>query len=196
MARHKLTDSKIKNLTKPGIYGDGDGLYVRVQSTGRRSWIVHLARFGTRREIGLGPYGGGRAWNVTLAAARAKANEARGIIGAGGDPKTDLAERKAAAKSVTFGHLADEYIATMKPKWRGAKTVAAWERFANNYAKTIRKVPIDKLSTEDVVRVLRPLWHDKPETATKVRERMKLVLDNAKARGLRIGEIRPSGKGT
>ncbi|ORE88184.1 integrase family protein [Aurantimonas sp. 22II-16-19i] len=106
-----------------------------------------------------------------------------------------MAERKAAVRVITFGQVADEYIATMRPKWRGAKTVAAWERFAGSYVTSIRMVPIDKLTTEDVLRVLRPLWHDKPETATKVRERTKLVLDHAKARGLRSGENPAQWKG-
>src|SRR5690606_32498275 len=107
-------------------------LYLRVQPSGSRSWVFVWRRFGTRREIGLGRYGSG-AGHVSLAAARAKAEEARQIIGAGGDPKVDLSERKAAARAVTFGQVADEYIEAMKPKWRGAKTLAAWERFANSY---------------------------------------------------------------
>lgn len=187
MARHKLTDSKIRGLINPGVYGDGDGLYLRVQRSGSRSWVFIWRRFGTRREIGLGPYGSG-AGHVSLAAARTKAEEARNIVGAGGDPKTDMAERKAAVKSVTFGKIADEYIETMKTKWRGGKTLPRWERFAQVHAKSIRGVPIDKVSTDDVVRILRPLWHAKPETATKVRECAKLVLDHAKARGLRDGD--------
>lgn len=193
MARHKLTDSKIRSLTA-GIHSDGDGLYIRVQPSGTRSWCFIWRRYGARREIGLGPYGSG-ARHVSLATARAKAEEARAIIGAGGDPKTDMAERKAAAAIVTFGKVADEYIATMKPKWRGRSTLAAWERFAQTYASAIRKVPVDKLSTDDVVRVLRPLWHDKIETATKVRERIKLVCDHAKARGLRSGDNPAAWKG-
>ncbi len=195
MARHKLADSKVKGLNKPGIYSDGDGLYIRVQPTGRKSWVFIWRRFGARREIGLGPYGAGHSWHVTLAAARAKAEEAREIIGAGGDPKTDMAERKAAARTATFGQVSDEYIEAMKPKWRGAKTVAAWERFATGYVKAIRRAPVDKITTEDVLRVLRPLWHEKPETATKVRERLKIVLDHAKARGLRNGDNPAQWKG-
>lgn len=194
MARHKLTDGKIRTLTKPGIYGDGDGLYLRVQPGGTRSWCFIWRRYGARREIGLGPYGAG-ARHVSLATARAKAEEAREIIGAGGDPKFDMAERKAAVAVVTFGKVADEYIETMKSKWRGRSTLAAWERFAQGYATSIRRVPVDSLSTDDVVRVLRPLWHDKIETATKVRERIKLVLDHAKARGLRSGDNPAQWKG-
>ncbi|PRH86910.1 integrase [Labrys okinawensis] len=187
MARHKLKDLGIRALTEPGIYGDGDGLYLRVQTGGRRSWVFIWKRFGIRREIGLGPYGSGTG-AVSLAAARAKAEEAREIVGRGGDPKIEMAERQAAKRVATFGQITEEYIETMKPKWRGDKTVAAWERFSKTYTDKIRKVPIDKVSTEDVLSVLRPFWHDKPETATKVRERIKLVLDHGKARGLRQGD--------
>ena len=132
---------------------------------------------------------------MSLAAARVKAEEARAIIGSGGDPKTDMAERKAAAQSMSFGKIADEYIETMKPKWRGAKTVAAWERFATAYVKAIRKAPVEAITTEDVLRVLRPMWQEKPETASKVRERIKIVLDHAKARGLRSGDNPAQWKG-
>lgn len=193
MARHKLTDSKVKALSEPGIYGDGGGLYLRVRP-GSKAWKFIWKRYGIRREIGLGPYGSG-AGHISLATARAKAEEARNIVGAGGDPKTDMAERKATARVVTFGTVADEYIETMKPKWRGAKTLPRWERFASTYAKGIRAVPIDRVATDDVVRVLRPLWHDKRETATKVREALKLVLDHAKARGLRSGDNPAQWKG-
>jgi integrase len=194
MARHKLTDSKIRTLTKAGIYGDGDGLYLRVQPSGRRSWVFIWKRFGTRREIGLGSYDAGTR-RVSLATARVKAEEAREIVGAGGDPKTDMAERKAAVAVVTFGKVADEYIETMKAKWRGKATLAGWQRFAKSYVNSIRNVPVDKLSTDDVVRVLRPIWHGKIETATKVRERIKIVLDHAKARGLRCGDNPAEWKG-
>lgn len=192
MARHKLSDSKVRSLTLPGVYGDGDGLYLRIQKTGGKSWVFIYRRFGVRREIGLGAYGSG-AGHVSLAAARVKAEEARAIVGAGGDPKTDMAERRSAGAN--FGTIADEYIATMQSKWRGGKTLAAWDRFANNYAKSLRATPVDKVSTEDVVRVLRPLWREKQETASKVRERIKLVLDHAKARGLRNGDNPAQWKG-
>lgn len=187
MARHKLSDSRVKALTKSGIYGDGDGLYLRLQPSGSRSWVFIWRRFGARREIGLGPYGAG-AGHVSLPTARAKAEEARNIVGAGGDPKTDMAERKAAVRSATFGQIADEYIDAMKSKWRGSKTLPRWQRFAKLHAKSIRGVPIDRVSTDDVLRVLRPLWHAKPETASKAREGIKLVLDHAKARMLRNGD--------
>lgn len=186
MARHKLTDSKLKGLDRPGIYGDGDGLYLRVQPSGSRSWVFVWKRFGTRREIGLGPYGNG-ASHVGLAAARRKAQEAREIVGAGGDPKTEMTERKAARRAVTFGTVADEYVSAMQSKWRD-KTLARWERIAAVYAKGMRRVPVDAVTVDDVVRVLAPLWTAKPETGDKVRQAIKQILDHAKARGLRTGD--------
>ncbi len=194
MARHKLSDSKVKSISKPGIHGDGDGLYLRVQRSGSRSWVFVWRRYGIRREIGLGPYGSG-AGHVSLAAARTKAQECREIIGAGGDPKTDLAERKAAVKVASFGQVADEYIEAMKPKWKSDKTLAKWQRFADVHAKDVRKVPIEAFSTEDVLKIIRPLWADKPETAGNIRECAKLVLDHAKARGLRTGDNPAEWKG-
>ena len=186
MARHKLTHSKIKSLAKPGVYGDGDGLYIRVQPSGRKSWLFIWRRFGVRREIGLGPFEGG-ARHVSLTAARAKADEAREIVGAGGDPKADMAERKSAT-TATFGTIFGEYIAAMRPKWRNDRTADTWETFAKTYAKPLHKIPVHKVSTDDVVRVLRPIWLSKAETATKAQRRIKAVLDHAKARGLRSGD--------
>ncbi|QVQ38421.1 integrase arm-type DNA-binding domain-containing protein [Pseudochrobactrum algeriensis] len=194
MARHKLTDSKVKAITKVGVHGDGDGLYLRVQASGSRSWVFIWRRFGTRREIGLGPYGSGSG-HVSLASARVKAQEARDIVGRGGDPKIELSERQSAIKQMTFGQIADEFVDTMKPKWKSHKSLQRWERFTKTYAKPIRKVPIEKISTDDILRVLKPLWHEKPESSAKFREALKLVLDHAKARNLRAGENPAEWKG-
>ncbi len=148
MGRHKLTDTQVKRVAEAGVYGDGEGLYLRVWTGGTKSWIFVWKRYGIRREIGLGRYGSGTG-HVTLAAARRKAEEARSIIGAGGNPRTDMADRKRVS---TFGEIADEYIQTMTPKWRSDKTVAHWKRFTENYAKKLRPIPVDKVTTDDIAR--------------------------------------------
>lgn len=182
MAKHKLSETKIKTFSEPGIYGDGGCLFLRVYGPDSRAWVFIWRRQGIRHEIGLGSH-----LFVSLAAARVKAEEARAIVGAGGDPKTDMAERKAKA-ATTFGQLADEYVTAMKSKWRGTRTLPAWELFAKTYAKPMREKAIHAITTDDVVSLLQPLWHDKPKAAAKVREKIKLVLDSAKARGLRQGD--------
>jgi integrase len=187
MARHKLTDSEIKAAKKVGVIYDGDGLYLRIRQSGGKTWLFVWRDKGLRKELSLGQYGAG-THPVSLARARAKAEEARTILAAGGDPKTDMADRKAAIQQVTFGKTADDYIAAMSPKWTGRTTLLAFQRFANTYAAAIRDVPVATLSTDDVLSVIRPMWHEKPETARKVRERIKQVLDFAKAKQLRSGD--------
>jgi hypothetical protein len=49
-------------------------------------------------------------------------------------------------------------------------------------------VPVDQIRTDDVLRVLKPIWQTKHETAKRVRGRIERVLDAAKARNLRQGE--------
>jgi len=186
MARNLLTVAEIKAATKPKLR-DGDGLWLHASKGGGKAWVFIYIRNGRRREMGLGAYGTGTG-QVSLAAARTKADEIRGILGRGGDPFKEMEERLSKPKPTLFGDLADEYIRTMSPKWRGKQTLPAWERFAATYAKGLRKIPVDEVDTDAVVRVLTPLWNSKPETATKTRERVKLVLDHAKARGLRTGD--------
>ncbi|MEO9228991.1 MAG: integrase arm-type DNA-binding domain-containing protein [Devosia sp.] len=189
-----LTAFEIKNAAKPKLR-DGDGLWLHASKAGNRSWVFIFIRRGRRREMGLGAYGTGTG-HVSIVAARAKADEIRGILGRGGDPFTEMEERKATpAKPLTFGQVADEYIEAMKSEWRGDKTEASWRRFADVYAKALRKVEVAEVTTDEVLRVLRPLWHDKPETASKVRWRIKGVLDHARARGLRAGDNPAEWKG-
>jgi hypothetical protein len=57
-----------------------------------------------------------------------------------------------------------------------------------NYAAPLRRLPVDKILTNDVLSVLKPHWNEKPETASRLRGRIERVLDAAKAQGLRAGE--------
>ncbi len=185
MARNLLTTAAIRNSDKSKL-SDGDGLWLHRNRSGNRSWVFIYTRLGRRREMGLGPLGSGTG-HVGLAAARAKADEIRTILGRGGDPFTEMGERSKATGK-TFSQVVEAYIEVMAPSWRGAKTEASWRRFLSTYAKPLRKRVIADIATEDVLAVLRPLWHEKPETATKTRVRLKQVLDHAKVLGLRSGD--------
>ncbi|NRP70590.1 Prophage CP4-57 integrase [Ensifer psoraleae] len=193
MARNLLTALEIKTSTKAKLR-DGEGLWLHTGKAGTRYWVFIYIRHGRRREMGLGSYGTGTG-HVSLAAARVKADEVRTILGRGGDPFKDMAERQARIKPKTFGEVADEYIEAMTPKWTGAKTVVGWKQFAREFAKPIRKVPVAEVSTDDVLRVLKPLWHEKPAAAEKTLTRVRLVLDAAKARKLRDGDNPAQWKG-
>jgi Arm DNA-binding domain len=84
MARNRLSESRIPKL-KAGIHADGDGLYVRVQTTGSRNWVFIYKRGGKRTELGLGGYGRGTA-PVNLALAREKADAVRQQLARGEKP--------------------------------------------------------------------------------------------------------------
>jgi Arm DNA-binding domain len=112
MPRNVLRETQVKAATKPGLLADGDGLYLSVSKTGAKSWRYIYVRGGKRTELGLGSYGSGTE-QVSLAAARDKADGIRTILGAGGNPQASPTEPPPQAP-VTFGKFADDFIATMK----------------------------------------------------------------------------------
>jgi integrase len=134
---------------------------------------------GKPTEIGLGS-----ARDVTLARARELAGQARAKLAEGLNPK-DVRRRSG---GTTFGECADRLIEAMQPSWRNAKHAAQWRMTLQVYAAPLRRLPVDKITTDDVLSVLKPLWNDKAETASRLRGRIERVLDAAKAQGLRSGE--------
>ncbi|MFD1984215.1 tyrosine-type recombinase/integrase [Mesorhizobium newzealandense] len=193
MARHKLRDTQIKGLPA-GRHGDGDGLWLYVQKSGTRSWVFIYIRQGVRREFGLGSYGNASG-KISLADARSRADEAREIIKHGGDPTKEMAHRRRMIKLRSFGECADELLTSKENTFRNAKHAAQWKMTLTEYAHPLRKIPVGDVTTDDVVRVLRPLWADKQETASRLRGRIEKVLDYAKAVGLRSGENPARWKG-
>jgi integrase len=84
--------------------------------------------------------------------------------------------------------MADEVIATHESAWRNPKHREQWCMTFKVYCEPIRSIPVDQITTEHVLSVLRPLWCKVPETASRLRGRIEKVLDAAKARGQRSGE--------
>jgi len=185
MARDKLTDAALKSAA-PGWHGDGDGLWLRVAPTGTRSWVFVWVRNGRRREMGLGGYGSGAA-EVSLAAARDKAEQVRAILVRGGNPLSELPERQARSRHRTFGEVADEFLAVKQATFRNKKHAAQWRMTLTDYAAPLRNIPVSEIATGDLVRVLRPIWSSKHDTASRLRGRIEKVLDFAAATDLRSG---------
>jgi integrase len=87
----------------------------------------------------------------------------------------------------------------MESGWRNKKHKAQWRmtllgkgpdgaEAEFDYCKSLRPMAADAVTTHDVLEVLKPIWNEKPETASRVRGRIERVLDAAKAQGLRSGE--------
>ncbi len=180
----KLSARAVATITEPGRRSDGEGLYLNVTSSGGRSWLFIWKRDGKRREMGLGSAG-----SVTLARARELASTCRAQVAAGLDPIEirDAAE-KAKSGTPTFGAIADALIAAKEVEWRNAKHRAQWKMTLQHYAAPLRSRPVDQINTANVLAVLKPLWLQKPETASRLRGRIEAVLDAAKAQDHRSGE--------
>lgn len=181
MARmHKLTDTKIRAGLKAGRYGDGGGLYLEVAPSGTKSWLFMWKVNGKRRAMGLGGYPA-----VPLASARIKAAKAKTDIADGRDP---AATQSKVRGKPTFSQCVDEFLEANKPAWRNGKHKAQWDMtLGDAYCKSIRNMPVDRISVEDVLKILSPIWPSKNETASRLRGRIERVLDFAKVKGWRDG---------
>lgn len=181
----RLNARSVATLSQPGMHADGDGLYLVVDKNGSKRWSYIFQWQGKRKEMGLG----GLA-SVGLADARETTSEQRRLLGKGQNPiearKASRAARKIAEH--TFGSFADQLIDDIASQFRNAKHIKQWRMTMREYAAPIRKKHLDDINTEDVLSVLRPIWHAKAETASRVRGRIERVLDAAKAKGLRFGE--------
>ena len=178
---HRLSARTVATLKTPGLHADGAGLYLVVDTSGRKRWTYLFQWEGRRREMGLGS-----TTDVGLAEARELAAAARRKVRSGDDP---IAQRKRAAPRVkTFGEVASELMIELEAGWKHPAHRQQWKLHLTGYAAPIRETPVDQVSTDDVLAILQPIWSTKAETASRVRARIERVLDAAKARGLRSGE--------
>lgn len=189
----KLNPRQVENLATPGTYEDGDGLRLVVKPNAKKYWVLRFQLDGKRREMGLGSYP-----DVSLKEVRLEASAKRRMLMDGIDPLAARnAEREAlrttrqaeTAKAVTFKTVAADYIAAHRSGWKNAKHAQQWENTLKTYAAPIiGELSPAEIQTDHVLKVLQDIWLTKPETASRVRNRIELVLDAAKARGLREGE--------
>ena len=191
MARaiEKLTALKVEKEKRPGMYGDGGGLYLRVTDDGAKNWVFRFMLNGRPRWMGMGPL-----HTVGLAEARKRAGEHRLRRHDGIDPiEARRAERlKAlldAAKAITFKECAESYIKAHRAGWRNDKHAGQWEATLGTYAEPIiGKLSVQAIDTGLVLKVLETIWTAKPETAVRLRGRIESILDWAKVRGYRTGD--------
>ena len=172
-----LAAAFVRTVKQPGLYLDGLGLSLLVTPTGARCWTQRLTIAGRRRELGLGGYP-----VVTLAQAREQALANKRLVREGGDP---LAEKRK-AQVPTFAEAAEAVMALHRPGWRNAKHAAQWETTLRQYVcPRLGGQLVHTITTADVLAVLTPIWHEKPETARRVRQRIGAIMKWAVAQGYR-----------
>ena len=180
----KLSATRVRALRDPGRYSDGDGLHLFIHKNGRRSWVQRITADGRRRDIGLGGYP-----TVSLAQARKRATDNREAISSGRDP---VAEKHRPAMP-TFSEAAYTVHEANKPRWRNGSHTSAWIQTLERHAfPKIGNKKIDTVSRTDVLSVLTPIWSTRPETARRVRQRMRTIFRWAMANELI--ETNPAGE--
>ena len=164
----KLAVKGIRALTEPGRYGDGATLFLSVAPGGSKSWIQRVTVDGKRRDIGLGGFP-----VVSLATARRRAFDNRVAIAEGRNPLDE--KRKAAIP--TFREACQRAFEANRPRWRNAKHVKNWMQSMERYAfPVIGDVSVNRITRGDVLAILTPIWTSRPETARRLRQRIRSVL--------------------
>jgi hypothetical protein len=141
----RLSDRTVRAIGKPGRHADGDGLYLIVEPSGAKRWLFMFRWQGRLKEMGLGGLSG-----VSLADARAAADQARRTLATGKNPiEVRREERAAEAGVVTFGQVADEIVASLSEGFRNEKHKAQWTSTLTTYASTIRDKAVAHIDTAD-----------------------------------------------
>jgi integrase len=196
-----LTAKRVERLTAPGRYHDRDerGLYLQVVSERNRSWVYRFERDGKEFMMGLGP-----AHTVSLKLAREKARAARLSLLDGVNPLTARREaraeaRLATASATTFGNAAQQFFDAHARGWSRAHAgqwsqsvlgkTATGEASERDHCALLRPLPVAKIDTGLVIKVIEPLWNaGRIETGARVRGRIEAVLAWATVRNYRSGD--------
>ena len=174
----KLSSLKLKTLG-PGRHADGGGLYLDVQDSGSRSWILRTTIRGKRKEIGLGGLS-----SHTLAQAREAATELLAKAKKG----EDILEQKRLEKRVipTFEEAAGIVHTNLAATFESETHAYNWLQSLKTYVfPKFGKKTVDRIDSADVLSAIGPIWVDKPDTAARTLRRIKAVFDYCQASGFR-----------
>lgn len=178
----RLTAVTVRNAKTPGRHADGNGLYLLVDDSGSKRWLLRTVVGGKRRDIGLGS-----ARLVSLADAREEATRLRKSARAGGDP---LIERRRERRPVpTFKEAAIQVHKSHAASFRSDKHAAQWlASLEADIFPVFGERPVNAIDSGDVLKALSPIWTTKSETARRLKQRIRVVFDWAKASGHRSGD--------
>lgn len=185
-----LQANNIKPDDKPIADGTVTGLWLHPgKIKGHGKWILRFVSPQTnkRRDMGFFTYP-----EVSIADARKAALAARELIRNGGDPidarKADTTDRKRDAGALTFEKASRQCHDDNKSGWRNSKHAAQWITTLETYVfPHIGSRKVDSLKAKDFADALRPIWLDKAETASRVKQRCSAVMDWCAAQELITG---------
>lgn len=177
-----ISDAKARKLSptdKPLSDSGVKGLYLFSGSTvGAGKWIFRFTSPETRKrpDMGLGRYP-----EVSVKLAREQAWANRQMVEAGVDPleeRTRQEEQQRVLQEMpTFECAAHTVHADAAPGFRNQKHIDQWINTLVEYVfPKIGKKKVDKISVADFANCLKPIWLEKPETASRVKQRCDKVM--------------------
>ena len=173
----KLNAAQVKSIKKPGLHRADAGLYLRVRPTGYKSWVQRIVIGKERSDISLGEYPA-----VSLAQAKDQAARYRLDITDGRNPASEKRAEKRNAKMPTFEEAAERTHKSLVPTWRSDQHAVRWLRTLKKHAiPKLGNLPVDQVTKSDVLGVLEPIWHTTPETARRIRQRIRSILKYCQA---------------
>ena len=171
-----LTAAKVKELTNPGRYGDGGGLYLSIAKGGSKSWVIRLRIDGTRTDKGLGGYP-----KVSLSAARKNADAYRVAVSEGRNPRERMERAAGLDRIPTFEDAARKLHAD-----KVAAGEISSDKHARNWIQMLERhvfplfadTPVTEISQREVKDFLERLGPTLTETARRLRFRMREIFDD------------------
>jgi integrase len=155
----------------PGRWADGNKLFLKVTTAGRRYWTVRLKLRGRDTELSIGTYPA-----MAIETARLERDRLVGDAAGGKHPRGGWRASAAPSKaSPTFGEIAERYINAREGAW-GRRHAVQWRTTIRDYCVPILDVPVPNVTTLMVIDILGPIWSTKVETARRLRGKIEAVL--------------------
>lgn len=175
-----LSDVKVKAAKpkeKDYILTDGNGLQMRVRSNGSKLWNFNYIQPVTKKRVNMGL---GTFPEVSLALARKRTVEARGLVAQGLDPKEKRdAERhaKKAATEHTFENISAAWFELKKDSVTPAYAEDIWRSLTLHVFPDLATTPISAITAPKVINLLRPLeTKGSLETVKRLTQRLNEIM--------------------
>lgn len=178
----KLTVVKVRKAEKPGLHGDGRGLYLRVKPSGAKSWVLRVQFMGKREDIGLGS-----AEDVSLEDAREQSAHLRKLARQGHDARAFRDREK--LRPYTFKQAYEAALAEFSKGWAERTKDSFTGAIERHALRPLGARRVQDIDVAELVAALSPIWTDKPQIARKVRHGVLQVLTFAKSRGWRTAPV-------
>lgn len=180
-----ITDTKARNLKPDDAaipHGGITGLTLHPsQSKGHGKWVLRYVSpvTGKRRNAGLGTYP-----EISIAEVGKRASAMRALLAEGKDPLEEKREAENKPTIPTFQEAAITLHESLLPGWKNPKHGQQWINTLTTYVfPKIGSKLLPDIQPGDVAEVLKPIWLAKPETASRIKQRIHAVMSWAWAHG-------------